>query len=139
MLAFETRLAKASLSPIELRNPENQYHYVTIADADKASPNFKWSEFFKANGVQADGFSLSQPKFFAEFDKMLVDVPLAQWKAYLRINAIDGMAPYLADKFNDERFDFYSRTLRGQKDQKPRWKRVMDTVENTAGEALGQL
>jgi len=139
VLAFETRLAKASLSPIELRNPENQYHYVTIADADKASPNFKWSEFFKANGVQADGFSLSQPKFFAEFDKMLVDVPLAQWQAYLRINAIDGMAPYLADKFNDERFDFYSRTLRGQKDQKPRWKRVMDTVENTAGEALGQL
>ena len=139
VLAFETRLAKASLSPIELRNPENQYHYVTVADADKASPNFKWSEFFKANGVQADGFSLSQPKFFAEFDKMLVDVPLAQWQAYLRINAIDGMAPYLADKFNDERFDFYSRTLRGQKDQKPRWKRVMDTVENTAGEALGQL
>ncbi|WP_374382920.1 M13 family metallopeptidase, partial [Thermomonas sp.] len=139
VLAFETRLAKASLSPIELRNPENQYHYVTVADADKASPNFKWSEFFKANGVQADGFSLSQPKFFAEFDKMLVDVPLAQWQAYLRINAIDGMALYLADKFNDERFDFYSRTLRGQKDQKPRWKRVMDTVENTAGEALGQL
>jgi putative endopeptidase len=139
VLAFETRLAKASLSPIELRNPENQYHYVTVADADKASPNFKWSEFMQANGVQADGFSLSQPKFFAEFDKMLVDVPLAQWQAYLRINAIDGMAPYLADKFNDERFDFYSRTLRGQKDQKPRWKRVMDTVENTAGEALGQL
>ena len=139
VLAFETRLAKASLSPIDLRNPENQYHYVTVADADKASPNFKWSEFFKANGVQAEGFSLSQPAFFAEFDKMLVDVPAAQWQAYLRINAIDGMAPYLADKFNDERFDFYARTLRGQKDQKPRWKRVMDTVENTAGEALGQL
>ena len=54
VLAFETRLAKASLSPIELRNPENQYRYVTIADADKASPNFKWSEFFKANGIAAD-------------------------------------------------------------------------------------
>ncbi|MBN8261274.1 MAG: peptidase [Xanthomonadales bacterium] len=139
VLAFETRLAKASLSPIDLRNPENQYHYVSVADADKASPNFKWSEFFKANGVQAEGFSLSQPAFFAEFDKMLADVPVAQWQAYLRINAIDGMAPYLADKFNDERFDFYARTVRGQKDQKPRWKRVMDTVENTAGEALGQL
>ena len=139
VLAFETRLAKASLSPIDLRNPENQYHYVSVADADKASPNFKWSEFFKANGVQAEGFSLSQPAFFAEFDRMLADVPVAQWQAYLRINAIDGMAPYLADKFNDERFDFYARTLRGQKDQKPRWKRVMDTVENTAGEALGQL
>ncbi|MFT4179005.1 MAG: M13-type metalloendopeptidase [Thermomonas sp.] len=139
VLAFETRLAKASLSPIELRNPENQYHYVSMADADKASPNFPWSAFFKANGVQADGFSLSQPKFFAEFDKMLADVPAAQWQAYLRIHAIDGFAPFLAAKFGDERFDFFSRTLRGQKEQKPRWKRVMDTVEGSAGEALGQL
>ena len=139
VLAFETRLAKASLSPVELRDPNNQYHYVSMADADKASPNFPWSAFFKANGVQADGFSLSQPKFFAEFDKMLADVPAAQWQAYLRINAIDGMAPFLSNKFNDERFDFYARTLRGQKEQKARWKRVMDTVEGSAGEALGQL
>ncbi|WP_256647141.1 M13 family metallopeptidase [Thermomonas paludicola] len=139
VLAFETRLAKASLSPIEMRDPNNQYHYVSMADADKASPNFPWSAFFKANGVTADGFSLSQPAFFAEFDKMLTAVPVAQWQAYLRINAIDGMAPFLAAKFNDERFDFFSRTLRGQKEQKPRWKRVLDTVEGTAGEALGQL
>jgi putative endopeptidase len=139
VLAFETRLAKASLSPIELRDPNNQYHFVSMADADKASPNFPWSAFFKANGVSADGFSLSQPKFFAEFDKMLADVPVDQWQAYLRINAIDGMAPFLADKFNDERFDFYARTLRGQKEQKARWKRVLDTVEGSAGEALGQL
>jgi putative endopeptidase len=139
VLAFETRLARASLSRIELRNPSNQYHFVSVAEADKASPNFSWSEFFKANGVSIKGFSLSQPKFFAEFDKMLKDVPVAQWQAYLRINAIDGQAPYLADKFNDERFDFFARTLRGQKEQKPRWKRVLDTVEDSAGEALGQL
>ena len=139
VLAFETRLAKASLSPIELRDPNNQYHYVSMADADKASPHFSWSEFFKANGVKAEGFSLSQPQFFAEFDKMLADVPAAQWQAYLRISAIDGMAPFLANKFNDERFDFYARTLRGQKEQKPRWKRVLGTVEGSAGEALGQL
>lgn len=139
VLAFETRLAKASLSRIELRDPKNQYHFVSVADADKASPNFSWSEFFKANGVSVEGFSLSQPKFFAEFDKMLKDVPVAQWQAYLRINAIDGQAPLLADKFNDERFDFFARTLRGQKEQKPRWKRVLDTVEGSAGEALGQL
>ena len=139
VLAFETRLAKASLSPVELRDPNNQYHYVRMAEADKLTPHFPWSAFFQANGVQADGFSLSQPKFFAEFDKMLAEVPAAQWQAYLRLHLIDGMAPYLADKFNDERFDFYARTLRGQQEQKPRWKRVLDTVENTAGEALGQL
>lgn len=139
VLALETRLAKASLSPIELRDPNNQYHYVSMADADKASPNFPWSEFFKANGVSAPGFSLSQPAFFAEFNKMLTDVPVAQWQAYFRINTIDGAAPYLSDKLNDERFDFYARTLRGQKEQKPRWKRVLAAIEGSAGEALGQL
>ncbi|MDQ3038995.1 MAG: peptidase [Pseudomonadota bacterium] len=139
VLAFETRLAKASFSRIELRDPKRQYHLVSIADADKASPNFSWSEFFAANGLKVENFSLSQPQFFAAFNKMLTDVPVAQWQAYLRINAIDDMAPFLASKFNDERFNFYSQTLRGQKEQKPRWKRVLDTVEASGGQALGQL
>ena len=139
VLAFETRLARASLSPIELRDPNNQYHFVSMADADKASPNFPWSAFFSANGVQASGFSLSQPKFFDEFNKMLVDVPAAQWQAYLRAHMIDGMAPMLSSKFADERFSFFARTLRGQQQQKPRWKRVLDGVEGSVGEALGQL
>ena len=139
VLAFETRLAKASLSPIELRDPNNQYHYVSVAEADKTAKNFPWAEFMKANGLSVDGFSLSQPKFFAEFDRMVADVPADQWQAYLRIHAIDGMAPYLADTFADERFDFYSRQLRGQKEQKPRWKRVLGATEGNVGEALGQL
>ncbi len=139
VLAFETRLAKASFTPIELRDPKRQYHLVSVADADKASPHFSWSDFFTANGLKIENFSLSQPQFFKEFNKMLADAPVAQWQAYLRINALDGMAPFLASKFNDERFDFYSKTLRGQKEQKPRWKRVLDTVERSSGEALGQL
>jgi putative endopeptidase len=139
VLAVETRLAKASLSPIEQRDPLNQYHFVKVADADKASPNFPWSEFLKAQGVNVEGFSLSQPKFFVEFNKMIKDVPAEQWQAYFRAHTIDGMAPYLSDKFADERFDFFGKTLHGQKEQKPRWKRVLDTTEGGVGEALGQL
>ncbi len=139
VLAFETRLAKASLSPIDLRDPNNQYHFVSIADADKASPDFSWSQFMQSQGLDVEGFSLSQPKFFAAFDKMLTDVPVAQWKAYLRAQAIDGAAPYLADSFADEQFDFFGRKLRGQKEQRPRWKRVLSATERNVGEALGQI
>jgi len=89
--------------------------------------------------VSVEGFSLSQPKFFAEFNRMITDVPAAQWQAYFRAHTIDGMAPYLSDKFADERFDFFGKTLRGQQEQKPRWKRVLDTTEGGVGEALGQL
>ena len=139
VLDFETRLAKASISRIEMRDPNNQYHYVTVADADKSAKNFPWGEFMQSQGLDVEGFSLSQPKFFAEFDKMIADVPVEDWQAYLRIHAIDGMAPYLADTFADERFDFFNKTLRGQQEQKDRWKRVMDAVEGSVGEALGQL
>ena len=139
VLAFETRLARASLSRIELRDPNNQYHFVTVADADKGAKNFPWSEFMESQGLSVEGFSLSQPKFFAEFDRMVGDVPVAQWQAYLRVHAIDGMAPYLADTFADERFAFFNQTLRGQKEQKPRWKRVLDATEGNVGEALGQI
>ncbi len=139
VLAFETRLAKASLSPIDQRDPNNQYHFVTVAEADKLSPNFPWSEFLKAQGVKVEGFSLSQPKFFAEFNKMVKEVPVEQWQAYLRAHTIDSMSPYLSDKFADERFEFFGKTLRGQEEQKPRWKRVLDTTEGGVGEALGQM
>jgi putative endopeptidase len=139
VLAFETRLAAASLAPVELRNPANQYNYVTVADADKLTPNFPWSKFLAAEGINVAGFSLSQPKFFAEFDKMLADVPVADWQAYLRYHALADSAQFLSDDVANERFAFYNTTMRGQKEQKPRWKRVLDTVNGVAGEALGQI
>ena len=140
VLAFETRLAKASIPPVELRKPENQYHFVTLAEADKATPNFSWSKFFVAQNADIrDGFSLSQPAFFAEVDKMLGDVPVDQWRAYLRFHAIDSAAPYLSKPFAQESFEFYKKTLNGQKEQEPRWKRVLGAVNETMGMALGEL
>ena len=61
------------------------------------------------------------------------------WQAYLRYHALKDAAPYLNDALANERFAFYNTTLRGQKEQKPRWKRVLDTVNGVAGEALGKI
>ncbi|HEY8327997.1 MAG TPA: M13 family metallopeptidase [Rhodanobacter sp.] len=140
VLAFETRLAAASLPPVQMRQPENRYHYVSIADADKVTPDFDWAAFFKAQKADVqDGFSLSQPKFFAEAQKMLHDVPLAQWQAYLRYHAIANAAPYLSTPFQQEDFAFNAQTLNGQKEMKPLWKRVLDSTNDSMGMALGQL
>jgi len=140
VLAFETRLASASLTPVEWRKPENQYHFVTVAAADAASPNFSWSKFLAAQKADIKGgFSLSQPKFFAELDKMLVDVPVDHWQAYLRAHAIDGAAPYLSRPFVEESFAFYKKTLGGQKEQEARWKRVLGATNAGMGMALGEL
>ena len=94
----------------------------------------------KAEGLSGvTGFSLSQPKFFAEFDKMLADVPAADWQAYLRYHALNDAAPFLSDAMSNESFAFYGTTLSGQPEQQPRWKRVLGTINGTLGEALGQL
>ena len=140
VLAFETRLAKHSIPRVELRKPENQYHFVSIAEADKVTPHFDWAQFFKSQGVTIDkGFSLSQPKFFAEFDKMLADVPMAQWRDYLAAHTIASSAPYLSQPFVDENFAFNGKMLNGQPEQRPRWKRVLGSVNGSMGQALGQL
>ena len=140
VLAFETSLAKASFSPTELRDTNNEYHFVSLKDADKVTPHFNWDKFFAAQNVTIDsGFSLSQPKFFVAFDKLLATAPISQWQAYLRFHAVDDAAPYLSTAFQDARFDFYGKTLNGQPEQKPVWKRVLKTVNDSMGEALGQL
>ncbi len=140
VLAFETRLAAASLPRVEMRKPENRYHFVSIADADKVTPDFDWAAFFKAQGADvSQGFSLSQPKFFAEIQKMLHDVPASTWQAYFRYHAIANAAPYLSAPFQQEDFAFEEQTLNGQKEMQPRWKRVLATTNGSMGMALGEL
>ena len=141
VIAFETRLAKASKSSEELsRDVSLYYNPVSLADADKLTPNFSWTEFFKSQGVAPqEKFSLAIPAVHEEVSKMLGDTDAAAWRSYLRFHTVDGAAPYLSDAFANENFDFYNKTLRGQKEIKPRWKRVLGTIEGQAGEALGQL
>lgn len=141
VIAFETRLAKASKSSQDLsRDVSLYYNPVTLADADKLTPNFSWSKFFESQGVAPqEKFSLAMPAFHQEVSKMLGDTAPATWRNYLRFRTIDSASPYLSDAFANENFDFYAKTLRGQKEIKQRWKRVLDSIESQAGEALGQM
>jgi len=140
VMAFETRLAKASMSRIEMRDPAKRYNPLSAADADRLTPNFSWTALFDTLKVPAaQKFSLAQPGFFSEMDKMLADVPASTWQAYLRFHTIDDASPYLSSQFEKANFDFYGTTLRGQKEMQPRWKRVLESVNGGMGEALGQL
>ncbi len=141
VMKFETRLAKASKSSVELsRDVSLYYNPVSVADADKLTPNFSWTEFFKAQGIAAPAtFSLAMPGFHEEVSKMLGDTDPAAWRAYLRFHTVDGASPFLSDAFVQENYAFYGKELNGQKEIKPRWKQVLGTVENNAGEAFGQM
>ncbi len=140
VLAFETRLAKASKSSEQLsRDVSLYYHPVKMAEADKLAPNFPWTKFFESQGVATpEWFSLGIPAFHQEVSRMLEDVPVAQWKSWLRFKLLDDAAPYLSEAFVTARFDFYGKTLQGQQEQRPRWKRVLSMIEGSVGEAMGQ-
>jgi putative endopeptidase len=140
ILALETRLAEASLTNVELRDPANYYNIQTVAASDQATPNFSWSGFLGHLGLgQLETFSYAHPKFFAEMNTALEEEPLDSWRNYVRFHLVSNLAPYLASNFVDENFDFYSRTLQGTEEQRPRWKRVTAQVSASMGEALGQV
>ena len=141
VVAFETRLAKASKSRAELsRDVSLYYNPISPADADKLTPNFPWTKFFESQGVAVPKmFSLAIPGFHQEVSKMLADVPATTWQSYLRFRTVDSAAPYLSDPFVQENFAFYNQTLRGQKELKERGKRVLDLIEGQVGETMGQM
>jgi len=140
VVGFESRLAAASFGPVELRNPENLYHFVSIDEANRITPQFDWNAFFAAHGIApGDGFSLSQPAFFGEVDKLLAEADLDTWKAYLRFHYSDNASPYLSTPFQEAHFAFHRQTLSGQKEIEPRWKRVLATVNGQIGMALGEI
>ncbi|MDI4635459.1 M13 family metallopeptidase [Pelomonas sp. V22] len=144
VMALETKLAAASLLRVELRKPENQYNFVSIEQANKITPHWDWASYFKvmkvdAGVANAGGFSLSQPKFFAAFDALLAEAPVAQWQAYFSFHAIDGAANSLSKAFQDENFAFYGKTINGTPEQEVRWKRALGAVNGSMGQALGQL
>ncbi|WP_460764219.1 M13 family metallopeptidase [Lysobacter fragariae] len=141
VMAFETRLAKASKSSEDLsRDVGLYYNPVSLADADKLSPNFPWTKFFESQGVAAPKmFSLAIPDFHAEVSKMLADVPADQWKSFLRFHLVDAASPFLSDNFVQENYNFYDKALKGQKEMKERGKRTLDIIEGQVGEAMGQM
>src|ERR1700736_1826815 len=141
ILAFETELAKASKSRVDLRVPEKNYHKMLIADLEKLASGFDWSAYFNGLNLskeQVAKIDVEQPEFFKRVAQLVASTPLPTWKAYLRWNLIGATASDLSDPFVDEAFRF-RQILTGQKENQPRWKRVLQAVDTGAGEALGQL
>ncbi len=140
VLRFETRLAEASRTPVELRDPESNYHKLTLTDFAAQAPGFDWPAYFKALNLPDPGpLDVCQPEFFQGLGKLAAEAPLDEWKAYLTWQTLHDAAPYVGTALEAENFRFYSRTLRGVEEQQPRWKRVLHTVNEGVGEALGQI
>ena len=140
VLAFETRLAKASFTRVERRDPEKNYNKMTQGQLEVMAPEFDWKQFFVAVGLTDPGdVVVGQPPFFKEVSAMLKDVPLKDWKTYLRWRLVNSAANALSSAFVNESFRFNGTILTGTKELQPRWKRISQVINGAMGEALGEL
>jgi putative endopeptidase len=140
IMAFETRLAKASRTREQRRDPDKNYNRMTQKDLAALAPAMAWDRFFTGAGWPAPGdVNVGQPEFFKEVNAMFGDVPLPVWKNYLRWRILHAAAPGLSSAFVNANFAYAGAALTGAKELQPRWKRVKNTVDNLLGEALGEL
>jgi putative endopeptidase len=139
VMDIETQLAKASMSPIELRDPHAIYHIMDIAQLDNTTPNFSWKKYLAERGQgEIKQMNLATPNFFNALNTQLKEVPLEQWKMYLRWHVLDAFAPYLSAPFVNQNFKML-QALTGTEKMHPRWKRVVSTENGALGFAIGQL
>ncbi|MGB8539723.1 MAG: M13 family metallopeptidase [Acidobacteriaceae bacterium] len=141
VLKLETTLAGFSLSTVERRDPANVYHKMNLAKFDSSTPSFSFARFLRATHTPpVESLNVTTPAYFAGLNKVLASTSLDDWKTYLRWATIRNLPSIvLPQALDQESFDFYGKTLDGQPEQKPRWKRCVRATDEALGEALGQV
>jgi putative endopeptidase len=139
VMTIETTLARNSMTRTDLRDPANRYHLLQLSQLQALTPAFDWNTYLHGLGLQnLQSLNVSTPVFFLGMNTLIQDQPMAVWKSYLRWNVVHAAAPYLSSAFVDANFDFFGKTLLGQKENQARWKRCTVLTDKALGEAVGQ-
>jgi putative endopeptidase len=137
---LETKLARASLTRVENRDPQKTYNKMTLGELQAQAPGFDWASFFAQAGVtEVPPINVRQPQFFRAFAELSAAESAARWRTYLRWHLVRGAADMLPKAFQDESFAFNGKILNGVPQQEERWMRVQAMTDRVLGEALGQL
>lgn len=140
IMALETSLAKPARTRVELRDPQKNYNKMKEAELQAIMPDFQWADYLKELKLTAPGdINVGQPDFFKAVNEVFKAVSIDDAKTYLRWHLLHGMASTLSSDFVNENFRFFDATLRGTKQIKPRWKRVIAKTDEELGESLGKL
>jgi putative endopeptidase len=139
VMRIETALAKGSMTRVERRDPKALDHKMAATELEKLAPDFRWPVYFAKVGMPAlSSLNVSAPNFFKTLNAQLAAESLSDWKTYLRWHLVHANASFLSAPFVNENFAFYGKTLQGQQELQPRWKRCTRGVDGDLGEALGQ-
>ena len=139
VMRIETALAKGSQTRVERRDPKNLDHKMASGELEKITPDFGWPAYFSKVGLpRLESLNVTSPTYFKTLNEELNNDSLDDWKAYLRWHLVHANAPQISSAFLNENFAFYGKTLRGEEQLKPRWKRCTEDIDDYLGEALGQ-
>jgi putative endopeptidase len=140
IMTFETELAKASQGIVERRDPHNTYHMEELTAFATTAPVLSAPQYIAAIGSPAvTSLNVASPDFFKGLNAAIEDTDLATLKAYMRVHLADSFSQRLPETFEQASFDFYGRDLTGTPQQQARWKRCVNSVDASIGDALGQL
>ncbi|MEY2518644.1 MAG: putative endopeptidase [Verrucomicrobiota bacterium] len=140
VMAIETSLATPARTRVQLRDPQKNYNKMKQADLQAITPDWNWADYFKELKLTDPGdINVGQPEFFKAADQVFASTPVEDWKIYLRWHFLHGMAASLSKDFVEEDFNFFTKTLTGAPQMKPRWKRVVAKTDEELGESLGKL
>jgi endothelin-converting enzyme/putative endopeptidase len=141
IMALETSLAKISMDITSQRDPKNVYHPMPVSQLSGLAPEINWNEFFLATGIPSfTELNVANPEFLQGLNSLLQSTDLDTIKTYLRWQLIHATPSYaMPDAMDDETFAFYGRDLRGQPQQRARWKRCVAATDGALGEALGEV
>jgi putative endopeptidase len=140
ILALETSLAEKHWDRVRNRDREATYNLKSVAELEQLTPGFSWPRYLKAlNADKTPGVIVRQPDYFQALDAVLAKTPLPTLKQYLSFKLLDKLAPLLSSPFEQAEFVFRGKTLQGLQENRPRWKRGVETVDGALGEVLGKL
>lgn len=140
VLALETEMAKLFMDKNDLRDPYKTSNFMAVVDLQKLIPAIDIKLYLEKIGLEnMDSLNVAQPNYISGLNKVLLATDFNTVKAYLALQLTNDAAPYLQEAFVTTNFDFYGKTLSGKTEMKPRWKRVVSTVDGCLGEAVGQM
>lgn len=136
---FETKLAEASWTRVERRNRDKTYNPATLAELQAMTPGYDWNRYLVGTELpKIDRFIVTTNTSFPKYAKIYAETPLETLKAWQAFKVTDGGAGLLSKRFVDAQFEFRNKTLAGQPEQRPRWKRGVAQVNTMLGEAVGK-
>lgn len=142
VMKIETELAKVSKSNTELRDPEANYHKMTLKAFNEKYPHLQLNKQLLASGIaieKAKELVVGQPEFLTGADKVVAGITTAEYRDYMEWGQIMSAAGYLSDDVVQANFDFFGKTMSGRKENHPLWKRATSQVESQMGQALGKI